>query len=196
MRIVRAADYRRMPWKNGGGSTTEVALAPATATLDNFDWRISMAHVAASGPFSRFPGINRTLAVIAGRGIHLTVNGGTVTLDRDSQPHFFPGDVETSVTLIDGPIDDLNVMSSRARYRHCMTRHRIDAAITLTADTDLAVVMPRDGDIALTVAGSTTTIADGDTAILKRADNPDGRIVLDRAEATAADVFLIEFQRL
>ncbi|TIV75088.1 MAG: HutD family protein, partial [Mesorhizobium sp.] len=25
MRILRAADYRVMPWKNGGGTTTEIA---------------------------------------------------------------------------------------------------------------------------------------------------------------------------
>ncbi|TIV74879.1 MAG: HutD family protein, partial [Mesorhizobium sp.] len=28
MRILRAADYRVMPWKNGGGTTTEIAVSP------------------------------------------------------------------------------------------------------------------------------------------------------------------------
>ncbi|WP_431460998.1 HutD family protein, partial [Klebsiella pneumoniae] len=33
MRILRAADYRSMPWKNGGGVTTEIAVSPAGAGL-------------------------------------------------------------------------------------------------------------------------------------------------------------------
>ncbi|MDP1908248.1 MAG: HutD family protein, partial [Hyphomicrobium sp.] len=43
MRILRAKDYRRMPWKNGGGETTEIAISPEGAALDSFDWRVSMA---------------------------------------------------------------------------------------------------------------------------------------------------------
>jgi environmental stress-induced protein Ves len=170
MRIVRAADYRRMPWKNGGGSTTEVAIAPSDATLDDFDWRISMAHVATPGPFSRFPGIDRTLAVIEGRGIVLTIAGAPVTLDRGAPPLFFPGDIETSATLIEGPIDDLNVMSSRARFRHRMMRHRADETISLPADADTVVVMPRGGDAELEMGGQSAAITDGDALILAHAD--------------------------
>ena len=28
MRVIRAGDCKRMPWKNGGGSTTELAVFP------------------------------------------------------------------------------------------------------------------------------------------------------------------------
>src|SRR5690348_16103916 len=73
MRIIRSSDYRRMPWKNGGGETVEVTIAPEGASLDAFDWRVSMARVASSGPFSRFPGVDRTLAVLAGGGMRLDV---------------------------------------------------------------------------------------------------------------------------
>jgi uncharacterized protein len=52
MNIIRARDCRVMPWKNRRGSTTEIAVGSAGASLDAFDWRISMAHVAADGPFS------------------------------------------------------------------------------------------------------------------------------------------------
>jgi environmental stress-induced protein Ves len=58
MRILRAENYRRMQWKNGGGETAEIAVSPDSAGLDDFDWRISMATGQASGgPFSMpFPG--------------------------------------------------------------------------------------------------------------------------------------------
>ena len=68
MLILRAAGYRVMPWKNGGGTTTEVAVSPDHAGLEDFDWRISMARVETSGPFSSFAGIDCTLSVLEGEG--------------------------------------------------------------------------------------------------------------------------------
>jgi len=61
MKILRSADHKRMPWKNGGGETVEIAISPQGAGLADFDWRVSMATVASDGPFSVFPGIDRTL---------------------------------------------------------------------------------------------------------------------------------------
>src|SRR5260221_551419 len=49
MRIIRAANYRRMQWKNGGGETTEIAVSPPGAALDDFALPISMAHGASGG---------------------------------------------------------------------------------------------------------------------------------------------------
>ena len=71
MKIVRASEQRAMPWKNGGGITYEVAVFPAISpSLDDFDWRVSMARVAADGPFSLFPGIDRSLAIVERRRDH------------------------------------------------------------------------------------------------------------------------------
>ena len=44
---------------------------PAGAPLAAFDWRVSVADVAADGPFSRFPGVDRVLVLIAGAGMRL-----------------------------------------------------------------------------------------------------------------------------
>ncbi|WP_171524369.1 HutD family protein, partial [Acinetobacter baumannii] len=49
MHVIRSRDYRRMPWKNGGGETTEIIVQPTGASLDDFDWRFSMARVGSSG---------------------------------------------------------------------------------------------------------------------------------------------------
>lgn len=56
MKSLHARDYKRMPWKNGGGETVEIAIFPADASVETFEWRISMATVANDGPFSIFPG--------------------------------------------------------------------------------------------------------------------------------------------
>ncbi|MFO7483937.1 HutD family protein, partial [Oceanibaculum nanhaiense] len=73
MQIFRYADNRPMPWKNGQGTTTEIVVAPAGAGLEDFDWRLSIARMEADAPFSAFPGIVRTLAIVEGAGLTLAV---------------------------------------------------------------------------------------------------------------------------
>ncbi|MFC7396888.1 HutD family protein [Chelatococcus sp. GCM10030263] len=146
MRILRAADHKRMPWKNGGGETVEIAVFPADAALGDFTWRVSMASVATDGPFSIFPEIDRTLSVLSGAGMELTIEGqGEVVLDRSSPPHAFPADVPTKARLIDGPITDLNVMTRRGRYAH--TVRRVEAPLTLQPSSALRLLLCAEGGL-------------------------------------------------
>ena len=123
LRILEPGDYREMPWKNGGGTTTELLIAPPGATLaGGFDWRVSMAAVPASGPFSRFPGIDRTLLLVAGDGLELDHGPhGRVRLAGPWIPAAFSGDWPTEGRLLGGPCRDFNVMTARARWRHRVT---------------------------------------------------------------------------
>jgi environmental stress-induced protein Ves len=128
MRHLPASDRKPAPWKNGGGVTVEVAIHPEGASLDGFAWRISLATVASDGPFSLFPGIDRTLTVLTGAGIDLAVAGQSIKrLDPGSLPFSFPGDVPTAATLVAGPIEDLNVMTRRGVARHDVARHALAA---------------------------------------------------------------------
>ncbi|AMS43071.1 HutD-family protein [Aminobacter sp. Y103A] len=121
-RIIRHADCRPMPWKNGGGVTTEILAWPSAAGLDAFDWRISMAQVAGGGPFSVFAGIDRTLTVLSGTMQLAAGDAAPVALSPQSQPYAFPGDVGTEAVLIDGPVLDFNVMTRRDRVSHAVER--------------------------------------------------------------------------
>lgn len=119
MKILRAGDYRRMPWKNGKGETVEIAVFPHDATVNDFDWRISMAAVVEDGPFSLFEDVDRTLSVLSGEGIVLSVEGqADVILRQKTLPHAFPADVPTQSRLLADAITDLNVMTRRGRYIH------------------------------------------------------------------------------
>ena len=116
IRLLKAADRAAIPWKNGGGVTRDVIVSPAGATLENFDWRISIAEIASDGPFSRFPGIDRRLAVLQGK-IVLTVEGhAPVTLDPMAPALDFPGEAVVESRLVGGPSMDLNVMTRRGRF--------------------------------------------------------------------------------
>lgn len=123
MRVLRAADRRASPWKNGGGVTWEVAISPDGAALDAFDWRLSIAEVASSGPFSSFPGIDRVLTVIEGEGLRLRVEGADpVTLGQSSPPLAFAGDAACIADLTAARIRDFNVMVRRAAHRAAVRR--------------------------------------------------------------------------
>lgn len=113
MQLLRAADRRASPWKNGGGETWEVASFPPDAGWADFDWRISIARVEGSGPFSLFPGIDRTLAVLDGT-LQLTVRGQVRPPQTSaSPPARFDGDAQTFGRVIEGPVTDLNLMLRR-----------------------------------------------------------------------------------
>lgn len=112
-----------MPWKNGGGTTIEMHVEPALASIDTFDLRISMAEVAQTGPFSMFKGIDRTLTILGGSGLRLQLpSSETRDLDPSSPPIRFAGDVAVKGGPISGSTTDLNVMTRRAVCDHRVER--------------------------------------------------------------------------
>lgn len=111
MRVLRAGDYRQMPWANGKGVTVELAKAERDGAIL---WRLSMATVAEDGPFSVFAGIERNLTVLEGAGFRLEGEG----IDLDClplRPVAFAGDVPVRAVGTGGKVStDFNVMTARA----------------------------------------------------------------------------------
>ena len=131
-----------MPWKNGGGSTTELWVDPPGVDLRAFDRRLSIAEVRQSGPFSAFPGIDRTLTLLTGSGMVLDFGkDGEVRLDRPWDPVVFPGEWPAEGRLIGEPCRDFNVMTRRGRWRHTVAilRCRDMETISLPPARTLAV---------------------------------------------------------
>ena len=176
MKIIRASECRTTAWKNSGGYTTEIAVAPAGASLDHFDWRVSMARVASEGPFSEFAGIDRTLAVVAGGGLSLTIgDAAPVVLDPSSDPIGFVGDTPTSARLAAGAITDLNVMTRRGRFAHRLVRVREPRHCDFN-DNDLALVVACSGELELIFLEESVLLANGDAAVLMRTGDAAFRI--------------------
>lgn len=154
MRIFRASDHRRMPWKNGGGETTEIAVAPEGAGLDDFDWRVSMARVERDGPFSAFPGIDRTLSILEGEGLRLMVDGQpAVELAIGSEPFAFPADQPTDSTLLGGAVTDLNVMTRRAHLTHNVRRLHLSETAEIVLAARIALLFCHRGSVRISGEG-------------------------------------------
>lgn len=115
-RVLRAADYPRMPWKNGAGSTLEVLRDDAAGDgLDGFSWRLSIADVGQSGGFSLFNGYQRIITVLEGEGMQLTIDGQPSRPLRALDALAFCGDSQVDCQLLGGPIRDFNLIYSPSR---------------------------------------------------------------------------------
>lgn len=151
--------YRVMPWKNGGGSTTELLIRPEGATLaERFFFRVSMADVASSGPFSTFAGFDRHLVIVSGKGMTLSVGGHALALEP-LRPVCFSGDDAASGALVDGPVRDFNVIVERARATATL-------AVTLLAAPLRLACAPGETVVVHVLEGALEGVAPGDTLAL------------------------------
>jgi environmental stress-induced protein Ves len=184
MRIARRAGHKRMTWKNGQGLTEQVAAFPEGSDAGDFDWRLSIAHVGADGPFSVFAGIERSIAVLDGPGLVLDLpEGRAVELTPDGAPFAFPGDWAIRSRNLGGPTIDLNIMTRRGRHTHRMQRLRLAPGTTFTA--------PGFGWAVFNAAA--TVLAEGCGLALERFDALSleaGESVVNRADI-AAEILIV-----
>jgi uncharacterized protein len=142
MKVLRALDYQQVPWKNGGGVTREVLVSWHDDRQLAWDWRISIATVAQSGPFSNFPGIDRSIAVLDGEGMTLRLSGKrTVQLDQSTDPFAFSGEDAVMCDTLSGPTTDLNVMTSRADFRHTLRKRRFSKRSSLSFHSGTNIII-------------------------------------------------------
>lgn len=120
MILVQTSRAAPVPWKNGGGVTRELLRLPADGG-DDWTLRISVADIAADGPFSPFPGVTRWFTVLEGAGVRLAFPERTLNVQRGDAPLCFDGADAPDCALLDGATRDLNVMVRHARARSLVT---------------------------------------------------------------------------
>lgn len=130
IQLLSSADYRQMLWKNGLGSTIELARDQDQCQshsqnqgqehgkeLQQFLWRISMADVCSDGPFSIFPARQRLLSILDGEGLVLNfIHRGIQQTLRSTDVCAFSGDDVVESRLIAGPIRDFNLIYSAEHF--------------------------------------------------------------------------------
>ena len=101
-------DYRRTPWKNGGGVTTDIAH-------ESEIWRFSRTPITVPGPFSDYAGFDRMQVLVSGRGLVLETPEGEIDVRAPFKPVRFPGELAIVSRLEAGPVEVLNLLGDRAR---------------------------------------------------------------------------------
>lgn len=107
-RLLSPRDYRRTPWKNGGGVTTDIAH-------DGEVWRFSRTPITASGPFSDYAGSDRVQMLVAGHGLVLETPDGEIDVRAPFRPVRFAGELAVTSRLEAGPVEVLNLLGDRSK---------------------------------------------------------------------------------
>ena len=186
-----------MAWKNGLGTTDEIAIDPPGDVLGSgaFNWRLSMATVGQSGPFSAFPGYERTIMLIEGAGMELDIPGqATRRLDRLFEPFVFSGDEPAQCRLIAGPVRDFNLMIARAHWRARTHVLAVGAAREqLEAVGDLVILHCFGGVVDVAVDHAEEALPSGHTLVIEPAASRS--IPLGLAAREAATIALMTLTR-
>jgi len=144
--LIPYAGLSPVPWKNGGGSTTQIAVFPPDAGFEDFDWRISLATIAEDGAFSEFPGVERTLALVDGHGMTLEIDGEATLLSKADPVAVFDGESRVMAKLNRGASTDFNVMTRTDRCYHQFGRRALSGESRFVARAPVTVLFLAEGD--------------------------------------------------
>jgi hypothetical protein len=144
--LIPFAGLSPVPWKNGGGSTTEIAIGPPDSGFEDFDWRVSLATIEKDGAFSLFPGVDRTLALVEGHGMTLDIDGEQTLVNETDPVVAFDGSSTVTAKLSRGGSTDFNAMTRSDRCYHTFGRRRLSGDSTFVARADVTVLFLAEGD--------------------------------------------------
>ena len=186
VKLLRHGTYNRKPWNNGGGTTQDVWLRPGTASQGGFDIRLSLASIDTDGPFSSFPGIDRTITQVAGAPFVLDF-GDTVEHRMEMlRPLSFDSVQTPSSRLIEGAASAFNVMTRQGKWTHQVS--------IVHGGEPLDLPVPRKGIAVLHVVRGNWQVEAGDRVVAEMFDT----VVVEHTEtlhldaaADAAAVFTI-----
>lgn len=198
VRVLRFAEYPVVPWRNGRGVTREIAasvVAAGTVAAGAGEapaWRISMATIDEPAPFSRFPGLARTLGIVDGDGIELTVDGRMQPLLLGDVFGPFSGELPASARPIGGPALDLGLMLDPTRVQGGMSA--IGAGERDLVGLTWFVVSLVDGLSFALNHGDPIALRRRDTAALDLRAGPIARLTLTAA-ASGPLAYLVSISR-
>jgi|SRR5450631_678965 environmental stress-induced protein Ves len=167
LHIVRRSSFKRSPWKNGGGITHEAMRVPATG--DPFLWRVSVAQIDSSGPFSDFAGYDRKMVLLQGPGIELIHGNGQHRVLRNVGDCVeFAGAIPTHCELLGGPCVDLNLIVAESLRSTARVERLVDGLIA-TADGETTLIFGMESPLSLeSDAGETVRLEPWDLAVLSQ----------------------------
>ncbi len=160
--LLTPLQYQRMPWKNGGGSTDEIfAERKDTRML----WRVSLATISQSGPFSCFEDYTRVIVTLKG-DVELSHSGARRFALESLVPYKFDGGLATECYLSGSDALDFNLMAHKNFGLPAVWAVRDSSQEIITKGLRRLAVYAFMGEALMEGNVDNTTINQGETLIL------------------------------
>ena len=143
--LLDPASYLRTPWKNGGGTTVDIAYSGDV-------WRFGRTPIVKAGPFSDYTGFDRVQVLVSGSGLVLETPEGEIDVRQPFRPVHFTGETPIVSRLEAGPVEVVNLIGDRARVK-------VDIVIL---DEDRTLLLRPGTHIAYSPHGEATVAVEGD----------------------------------
>ena len=140
--LLDPAHYLRTPWKNGGGTTVDIAF-------QNDVWRFGRTPIVKPGPFSDYTGFDRVQVLVSGSGLVLETPQGEIDVRQPFRPVHFRGETPIVSRLEAGPVEVVNPIGARDRVKIDIVTLDEDRTLVLQPGTHIAYSPPGDAKVAV-----------------------------------------------
>jgi environmental stress-induced protein Ves len=140
--LLDPASYRRTPWKNGGGTTVDIAYAGDV-------WRFGRTPIVQPGPFSDYTGFDRVQVLVSGSGLVLETPQGEIDVRQPFRPVRFKGETPIMSRLESGPVEVVNLIGDRAQVTVDIVTLDEDRTLVLKPGTHIAYSPHGDAQVAV-----------------------------------------------
>jgi environmental stress-induced protein Ves len=148
--LLDPASYLRTPWKNGGGTTVDIAFSGDV-------WRFGRTPIVKAGPFSDYTGFDRVQVLVSGSGLVLETPRGEIDVRQPFRPVRFSGETSIVSRLEAGPVEVVNLIGARAQVKVDIAVLDEDRTLVLSPGTH--IVYNPHGEATVAVHGNERKLA-------------------------------------
>lgn len=202
-RLIKPAQYREVPWRNGRGLSWEIALDDnhPQAARGLFNWRFAIAKIDNNGEFSAFNNVDRTIALLEGNGFELTVGEGDdqrkLPLTNVGDYQAFAGDQPTSCSLRDGSVRVLNVMTARGEWQARVRVFSTGEQLEFLASANVLVLFSISGTLDIFINDEPLTVEAFATVCIESTDpTASGQIRVSSEKPLAGHLYSATLTRI
>ncbi len=140
--LLDPASYLRTPWKNGGGTTVDIAFSGDV-------WRFGRTPIVQPGAFSDYAGYDRVQVLVAGSGLVLETPQGDIDVRQPFHPVRFTGETRIVSRLESGPVEVVNLIGLRSQVKIDIAILDEDHTLHLEPGTHIVYNPHRDATVAV-----------------------------------------------
>ncbi|MDM4763911.1 HutD family protein [Galbitalea sp. SE-J8] len=145
--VLFARNRAPRAWKNGSGTTTDVAASPADYLLDDFLWRVSIATVDAPVQLSTYEDVDRWIVPMGRGGIDIAERGRFTRRVRRFAVHEFSTEDGVRLSRVGTPGPVLSLMVRRGVGMGTVRVREVAGRLQVSGDVGTTLVVVLDGTV-------------------------------------------------